>query len=174
MRPRVVEVTPGGNFGNIKQVLPWLNLTLVYYTLCVVYYTYALSYNTFHEDHVQAREGYQDAATGAPDLEVELVLSTHVDPSKARTTTGEAQIFSCYCGDHFITLGSYAKHAASHASGEWKPEPDEDFDEREEIYLNVKCSGIDAPVDLKRRRVKQDSVSSSTSFFTAQTHQGSL
>ena len=142
--------------------------------MCIVYYTCALSCNTFHEDHVQAREGYQDAATGAPDLEVELVLSTHVDPSKARTTTGEAQIFSCYCGDHFITLGSYAKHAASHASGEWKPEPDEDFDEREEIYLNVKCSGIGAPVDLERRRVKQDSVSSSATFFTAQTHQGSL
>ena len=142
-----------------------------------MYYTCALSCNTFHEDHVQAREGYQDAATGAPDLEVELVLSTHVDPSKARTTTGEAQIFSCYCGDHFITLGSYAKHAASHASGEWKPEPDEDFDEREEIYLKtpMKCSGgAGAPVDLERRRVKHDSVSSSASFFTAQTHQGSL
>ena len=165
MRPRVVEVTPGGNFGNIKE-----------------------------ENYVQSRKGDQNAA----DLEkVELVqdlsltppnplhlghqiqrsTNAHVNSSKARTAMGEAQIFCCYCGDNFITLGSYAKHAASHASGEWKPEPDEDFDEREEIYLKtpMKCSGgAGAPVDLERRRVKQDSVSSSASFFTAQTHQASL
>ena len=148
----------------------------MYYTLCITLYY------TFQEDHVQIREGYQDAATGAPDLEVELVQDLspvrHLNhpiqgsTSKARTTTGEVQVFSCYCGDHFIILDSYAKHAASHASGEWKPEPDEDYDQREDIFL--KCSGSSAPVDLERRRVKQDSVSSSATFFTAQTHQGSV
>ena len=54
------------------------------------------------------REWYQDAATGAPDLEVELVQDVspvrHLNhpiqdsTSKTRTTTGEVQVFSCYCG----------------------------------------------------------------------------
>ena len=77
----------------------------------------------FQEGYVQSREG--DVVTDAPDLkEVEVVQ----DPNQERTTMGEVQIFSCYCGDHFITSASYAKHAASHASGEWEPETDESGD----------------------------------------------
>ena len=32
------------------------------------------------------------------------------------------EMFSCWCGEHFLTMSSYAKHVNLHASGEYKPE----------------------------------------------------
>ena len=171
---------------------------VVFALLCTVCLYYLLYYRylkyTFQENYVQFREGGQDGVTGAPGFEeVDLVQDlsptparplqlghqtrrstyAHVEPCKARKTTDEGQIFSCYCGDNFITPGSFAKHAALHSNGQWKPEQDEDYDEGEEIYL--KCSGNgSAAVETHGAEVEVMSVSSSTSFFTAQTHQGSL
>ena len=30
------------------------------------------------------------------------------------------EMFSCWCGEHFLTMSSYAKHVNLHARGEYK------------------------------------------------------
>ena len=90
------------------------------------------------------------------------------------------KIFSCYCGDHFITPGAYAKHATLHASGEFKPDADDEGDVVE-VYLE---SGVERQVkkdiNYKKQELKEEqthspskvkamSVSSQGTFFTAQT-----
>ena len=32
------------------------------------------------------------------------------------------EMFSCWCGEHFLTMSSYAKHVNLHARGEYKPD----------------------------------------------------
>ena len=90
------------------------------------------------------------------------------------------KIFSCYCGDHFITPGAYAKHVTLHASGEFKPDADDEGDVVE-VYLE---SGVERQVkkdiNYKKQELKEEqthspskvkamSVSSQGTFFTAQT-----
>ena len=91
------------------------------------------------------------------------------------------KIFSCYCGDHFITPRAYAKHATLHASGEFKPDA-EDEGEGVEVYME---SGVERQVKkdiidvIEKKPLKEEqthlakveakSVSSQGTFFTAQT-----
>ena len=89
------------------------------------------------------------------------------------------KIFSCYCGDHFITPGAYAKHATLHASGDLKPDADDEGDVVE-VYLE---SGVERQakkyINFKKQPLKEEqtylakaeamSVSSQGTFFTAQT-----
>ena len=119
--------------------------------------------------------------------------------SMTEVERGGGQIFSCYCGENFITSTSFAKHLALHASGEWEPEPDEEEGEGGDAYLKLKCRASSASVDLERQTerdaravkpamkvleqihpvdVETRSISSSrtsnATFWTARTHQGSL
>ena len=43
------------------------------------------------------------------------------------------KIFSCWCGDNFMTMSSYAKHVNLHARGEYKPDGSEEEKQEEEI-----------------------------------------
>ena len=46
--------------------------------------------------------------------------------------TRSVKIFSCWCGDNFTTMSSYAKHVNLHARGEYKPGRSEDEKQDEE------------------------------------------
>ena len=119
--------------------------------------------------------------------------------SMTEAERGGEQIFSCYCGENFITSTSFAKHQALHANGLWEPEPDEEEGERGDAYLKLKCRASSASMDLERQmerdaravnpamnvlrqvhpvKVETRSIASSrtsnATFWTAQTHQGSL
>ena len=42
------------------------------------------------------------------------------------------KIFSCWCGDNFMTMSSYAKHVNLHARGEYQPDRSEEEKQDEE------------------------------------------
>ena len=83
----------------------------------------------------QARDNWSSSNT-----KIEAIRSSqpvHVEDAVSKSLKGDdetrlVKIYSCWCGDNFTTMSSYAKHVNLHARGEYKPGRSEEEKQEEE------------------------------------------
>ena len=86
--------------------------------------------------NTQARNNWSSSST-----KLEVIGSSqpvHAKDAVYKSLEGDdepraVKVYSCWCGDNFTTMSSYAKHVNLHARGEYKPDGSEEEKQEEEI-----------------------------------------